>query len=501
MRERSPRLAAILALACWGALAGCNSENVPTRGELPQAKEEGSKAGEEMDGPLRRGVTPPAALARRPRVSNSTKPGLKTLPDGDLQEWRSSSVHWVESGSPIPGVKGWSAEGDLQAKLALASYGSGLSLALRVKDDVLRAASCASALARSDHVEIELIPRGRREKAPLANKMMGIHFRLGTNRLLVDVVRPRGTWRDRAISSAGVRGEGGYLLEARLPLSALTPLPDPVVKALRYRVTIHDSDAKDAAAEATLRLEGEVRLDPPLEAPEAVQKRGSIRVCLAAEEAALWGYWNGWRCAVPYIRDGVSQDDTAAQTTVKLGFSRVPEPPKIVWIRERVLFVNLPGVRRGVAALLDKRGTILSLMKLGVVGAEDPGNSRTKYSGAEHFKLPDGSWAVAVVHSYPEPARGMAGRCSGGHRVYLSVLALRFALTSTPHKPAPDPPQPPYFEEVFRVLLEDCNASVARDWSLSKDRQTIKIHSSIRPARPATVHVYRGGRYRLQGIR
>ena len=176
----------------------------------------------------------------------------------------------------------------------------------------------------------------------------------------------------------------------------------------------------------------------------------------------------------------------------------MPTPPRIVWIRERVLFVNFIGVRTGVAALLDEKDAILSVMPLGVVGAEDPGNPRVSESGTETLRLPDGTYAVAVTHAYPAKPGALGGRCAAGHRVFLSLVALRGCYKSTPEKPAPDPEFTPYLEEVFRVLLEDCETSVANDWSLSRDRRTIKVHSSLYPSRPSQVWIFRDGSYRFR---
>jgi hypothetical protein len=136
-------------------------------------------------------------------------------------------------------------------------------------------------------------------------------------------------------------------------------------------------------------------------------------------------------------------------------------------------------------------------MPLGVVGAEDPGNPRARESDAEVLTLPDGTYALAVTHAQPARPGPLGGRCAGGHRVLLSILALRGALKSTPESPAPDPPPTtPYLEEVFRAVLEDCGTSLANDWSLSRDARTIEVHSSLTPSRPAVRWVYRGGRYR-----
>jgi hypothetical protein len=367
-----------------------------------------------------------------------------------------------------------------------------VSLALEVKDERHRPAVAASAFGQADHVEVELWP-GAGPGVP------GIKLRLGTQRQLVEYVRPAEEWRAKEVSAAGVPAGSGYRVEARLPLSTLTPLSSPRVERLRYRITVFDADEDaDSKAQPTLRLEGTASLSPALEVPEAVQKRPSVRLCIASQAGAVWAYRHGWRCAVPYHDDAVARDDTQPRPQARLGFTRIPSPARIVWIRERLMFLNFIGARRGLAALLDGKETILSVMPLGVVGASDPGNPRAHDSGAEHFKLPDGSYAVAVVHSLPAVAGPLGGRCAAGHRIYVSIIALRGCLKSTPHKPAPDPPFTPFIEEVFRVQLEDCDGSVANDWSLSRDRTTIKVHSSLYPARPPVVWSYRSGRYRRE---
>lgn len=453
------------------------------------------------------------------------------LPDGDLREWEAAKVPFVEA-QRLASARRWSGANDLSARVAFASYGGGLSLALAVADDSARAAKVAAGLERSDHVLVELWPgvrpptrsaalpsigRAARDPAPtptaaLRDRALGIRFRLGTLRQLVVIEKPADeSWREAALSAFGAatgvtaaKAVPGYQLEARLPLSVLTPLPAPRIETLHYRITFFDADQGDAEAEAaepTARAEGSLRLDPVLEVPEAVQRRPSVRVCMASEPDALWGFEGGWRCSLPYVDEELVEDDGNGEksSALRLGHSILPTPPTLVWLRERVIFVNLAGVQRGLAALLDKKETILSVMRLGVVGALDPGSTWARDSDAEPLKLPDGSWAVAVTHA--EPARSAlvaGGRCAAGHRVYLSILALRGCLTSTPHQPAPepDPKHPPYLEEIFRLLLEDCEATSANDWTLSKDRSKITVHSSLYPARPPVVYRYEGGRYR-----
>jgi hypothetical protein len=451
---------------------------------------------------LQRGFTPPPERARRPRFRpEGEERGVQALPDGGLREWEAAGVQWIEARPVSPRAPGWSGADDLQAKLALASYRGGLSLALAVKDDVHVGARYAAALDRSDHVEVELWPQRRPDRSRAADRALGLHFRLGTVKQLVQLLHPEEPWREGALSAFGVATAEGYQLEARLPLSLLTPLPAPSIDVVHYRVVVHDADARDgSAAEPTLVAEGSVKLDPPMQVPEAVQRRPSMRICMAAEPDALWGYENGWRCSVPYEEESLDDNDDVV-SGLRLGHSLLVSPPTLQWIRERVVLVNIAGVQRGVMALLDKKDTILSLMHLGVVGALDPGNPLAKDSDAEPLKLPDGSFAVAVTHTTPSwRATGgrpphVGARCSVGHRIYLSIIALRGCLLSTPFAPAPEPPSPPFLEEIFRATLEDCESSVANDWSLSKDRKVIKVHSSLYPSRPAVTYAWRDGRY------
>jgi hypothetical protein len=424
---------------------------------------------------------------------------VRALPDGDLREWEAAGARWIEI-RPVPGASAHGGADDLSGRMALASYGAGLSLALQIRDESHRPARVAAALARSDHVEVELWPGGKPppSSTKLRDRAVGVRLRLGTLRGLVEVLRPLEAWRPAATSSFGAERSGGYHLEARLPLSTMTPLPSPRVERLDYRVTVHDADDEQASAVPTLRAEGSLRLDPALEVPEAVQLRPSVRACIAGEPDALWGYENGWRCSVPYVDPGVMVDDDALpQSELRLGHSVLPEPPTLVWIRERVIFVNLTGVNRAVAALFDKKDTLLSLLPLGVVGALDPGSTWARTSDAEPIRLPDGAWAVAVTHAYPAVSLVPGGRCAAGHRVFLSIIALRNCLVSTPQAPAPDPPAPPYLEEVFKVSLEDCAATSASDWELSKDHITITVRNSIEPTRSPRVYRYRMGRYHL----
>jgi len=472
--------AAVVALL---AAASCSGEQWAPLPKTSSGKSDRPASRGEV---LARGRPVTSSWARVPRFKPRTGEGLRALPDADLAEWAGAT--WLRDPVAVNGAH--RGKEDLDARLALASYGSGVSLAIEVRDDRHHPAAASSAFDTSDHVEVHLWATGQ----------PGIRFRLGSLRQLVEVLEPAEPWRGEKISAAGAAASGlegggaGYRVEARVPLMVLTPLPAPRIEELRYRVTVFDTDG-DERATPGLRFEGVVRLDPALEVPEAVQKRGSVRICVSSEVGALWAYENGWRCAVPFDDDAPGPDDTVALPGRGLGYARVPSPPRIVWIRERVLFVNFTGVRRGVAALLDGRDTILSVMPLGVVGAEDPGNPRMTDSGAEPVRLPDGTYALAVTHAYPAEPGPLGGRCAAGHRVFLSLVALRGCYRSTPQEPAPEPKHTPYLEEVFRVLLEDCEHSVANDWTMSRDRKTIRVRSSLYPERPPVVWVFRDGRY------
>ena len=482
-------LVAALGLLC--SLPACSSSSSKT----PAGKGKAKSAVPGVRGrtiklpPMRKGQTIPLAMGKRPRIKRIENLGLRALPDGELREWAEFSG-WLTA--PVV-VKGATRAGkqDLDARLGLASYPGGLSLAIKVTDDVPRHAKFASALNHSDHIVVELWPLGDRKPGPLARALLGVKLRFGTRRQLVEMVKGDKK-RLKLIAATGVAESAGYRLETKVPLASLTPLPAPRIHRLRYRVTVYDTDADRTPARATLRFEGEKKLDPPMQVPEAVQKRASVRICQAVMDDALWGYWYGWRCAVPYRRS--LRMDRKGDGEVVLAYARVADPPKAIWIHERMMFVNIPGRNVGLAALLDRRDTITSVMKMGVIGAVDPGNPLNRESGAEVLKLPDGSWAMAVVNAHQAMA-GLGGECANGHKVYLSVLALRGAYTSTPHKPAPEPTFAPYLEEILKVQLEDCEGRVANDWKVSKDRSMIRVHSSLFPTRPPTAYVFQKGRY------
>ena len=486
-------IAVALALA---SVPACNDD-----AETKQAtrKTEEAALTAPTDGPptakLMRGFRPPKQWATRPRPAAQDKAGLGVQPDGELGEWGADRVKWMVSTSGIKGAKGWSGPADLSGRLALASYSGGLSLALKVKDDVRRTATYAGALDSSDHVDLQLTPVAEGKLTRLGKRAVGLHLRLGTLRQLIQERGEPGIKRSVSPACTAVATAEGYQLEIKIPLTALAPLPGPELDKVDYRITLFDADAEGEEAKPTVRFAGRAMLDPAPRVHEAVRKRGSVRACMAGVEGALWGYHNGWRCAVPYVLPATQEEDGVRRNPLGLGLHRVPEGPRIVWIRERLFFVNLPGVERGIAALMDERKVISSIMRLGVVSAEDPGNAMSKRSGAEPFKLPDGTWAAAVTHAYPREPGPLGGRCGGTHRVYLSVLALHRAFTSTPHKPAPVPDPPPELEEILRVLLEDCHATVANDWSLGKEGQTVEVKSSLHPHRPATVYGFKNGKY------
>jgi hypothetical protein len=493
MPRSYPALLLLLALPC-----ACDDDPSAADAALPSISWKLPERGAREPGGLRKGQRVPPELGRRPRFSRRPKaPGLRCAPDGVLGEWRGAKgLRWIEA-KPIAGAKGYSGPKDQAAKLALASYAGGISLVVSVSDDVHLPAKAAGAFGYADAVELELWPQRPKGETP---KTVGVHLWLGSFKQLARFDRPKESWREGATQAFGSEIGGGWQIEARLSIGVLTPLPAPKVERLRYRITIHDRDAKGASV-PTLRAEGTLKLDPALEVPEAVQRRGSVRLCMAdLPNRALWGYRRGWRCSIPYRPHRQAEDDTAPTPGLRFSHARLPKPPMMRFLRERVLLMNYPELRRGVAGLIDMDKDLVSLLRLGIIGAQDPGNPRTRTSDAEPVRLPDGTWAIAVTHAYPvrdveqrseqaeAPPLGL--RCAGGHRVYLSIIAVRGAPHVTPHKHVPKPDPPPRLTEALRVLLEDCERSRAYDWSISRDRKRVVIRDSVFPQRAAQVFVY-----------
>lgn len=498
-------LAALLVLLSTG-LACSGDGGGATSGPLPQI--DWTIGGRKRSEGLQKGRRVPPELAQRPRFSRRPKPpGLRCNPDGVLAEWRQvKDLKWLEDAAVVPGAKHYRGPKDLSAKLAIVSYSGGLSLAVITSDDVHLPAKAPGSFGQTDGVEVELWPLGPAGDEASKNPAIGVHFWLGSFKQLVRFDRPDETWRQAATHAFGAEIGQGWQVEARLPLSALTPLPVPKVERLRYRVTVHDAD-KAGEAEPTLRFSGELSLSPALEVPEGVQRRLSTRICMAdLPSRALWGFQRGWRCSIPYRPWRQTSDDRVVPADVRFSHSRMPEPPKLRYLKERLLLINHPGLGRGVAGLVSEDKELLSLLDLGIVGAADPGNPLTRSSDAEPLRLPDGTWAVAVTHAYPtRPARAagakvppFGARCVKGHRVYLSIIAAVGAPHSTPDKHIPKPDPPPHLQEVLRILLEDCERSQAFDWSISKDRRTVRVHNSIFPSRPARVYRFEKGTYRLE---
>ncbi|MCK5799881.1 MAG: hypothetical protein KAI47_21975 [Deltaproteobacteria bacterium] len=499
----------LVALSLALILGGCHDEDPSGNTSLPTIEWTTGAPSTSGNEGLHHGHRVPNALARVPRFSRRQRPpGLRCAPDGDLNEWRkSSAAHWIEA-TPIPQAKGYNDASDQSAQIALVSYGGGLSIALKVRDDIHLPAKGPSAFGSSDGVEVALWPLGANEPSTSAsdksaNDLIGVRLFLGSLNRLVRYDRPKEAWRETATQSFGQAVPGGWHIEARLPLSTLTPLRTPEVTHLRYRVTVYDSDTAGEAT-PTLRAAGTITLTPPLAVPEAVRRRGSIRICMADRPGdALWSYRNGWRCALPYTPRRQPQDDTAPPPRRRLTYARLPSPPLLRYLRERLLLVNYPGLQRSVAGILDMDKRLVSLLRLGVVGGQDPGNALTRSSDAESLRLPDGTWAVAVTHAYPARASAPAtrdggaraappfsARCAQGHRVLLSILALRGAPHCTPQEHVPKPDPPPQLEEVLRVVLDDCATTQTYDWSISRDRKTVKVRDSLAPHRPAQIFTY-----------
>lgn len=450
-----------------------------------------------QEGELLRGRRAPGSLAQRPHFERPTEGGLRCNADGSLAEWRGAS--WIEKATPL-GAMGASPAAQLKARLALASYSGGLSLAISAKDASHVPAKAAGMFGQADAVLVELTPAELPKE--MHASLFGVRFWLGTFRRLVHFEKPSQRWRDAAVGSFGAEVPGGWQLEARIPLSTLTPLPEPRVKRWRYRVTVYDAGAAQKKAAPALRFAGELAFDPVPEVHEAVRRRLSVRSCMAAHPGkAVWGFRNGWRCSVPYETRRVFEDDAlpGKEKRIALSHARMPDPPVLRFLRERVVLLNYPGLGRGLAALVRADKTLVSLLDLGVVGARSPGNALTKHSDAESLRLPDGTWAFSVVHAYPEQpatASPLGARCEGGQRVFLSIVAVRGAPHVTPHKAVPEPDPPPILEEVLRVQLAGCKDRVARRWRISRDAGEVKVFDSLYPRKAPRRYAYQQGRYR-----
>ncbi|MBW2731145.1 MAG: hypothetical protein JRH20_02060 [Deltaproteobacteria bacterium] len=464
---------------------------------LPKVEWKIPASGLPREGDLARSRRPLEHLARRPHFKRPVQGGVRCNADGSLGEWQ--SLRWFEK--PVR-LRADSNTEDLSARMAVASYSGGLSLALVARDDSHVPAKALGMFGRTDAVEIVLtpavVPKG------MDASLLGVRFWLGTFRTLVRFDKPSQRWRDAAVASFGAETPQGWQLEARIPLSTLTPLPAPRVARWRYRVTLHDADGNEKSAHPSLRFEGEIRFDSVPEVHEAVRRRLSIRACMAAfPQRALWGFHNGWRCSVPYERRRFLSDDAAPGPleSVALSHARMPTPPVLRYLRERVVLLNFPGLGRGLAALVKGDKTLISLLDVGIVGARSPGNGQTKESNAKSWRLPDGTWAFSVVHAFPEQpalARPLGGRCEDGRRVFLSIIAVRGAPHVTPHKVVPEPNPPPELEEVLRVQIAGCEDRVARRWRMSADAREVRIYDSLRPSSSPGLYVYDRGIYRRQ---
>ncbi len=439
----------------------------------------------------------PAAWAKAPRFRpvKDAEHSLRVLPDGNLSEWKRSDIHWEKHFKALPSARHYQGPKDLSARFAWASYRRGISFSIIVDDDRHLYTSVPSKFDVADHIDIELWPGQLPKNRSVLKKLLGFRFRVGSSNQLIEALRPPEAWRAQLISSVGVSHPKGYQIEARIPLSAFTPLLSNEVVKLYFTITIHDIDDNQDRAEPTLRFSGAIDLDPPLRVPEAVDQRFSVRMCMAAFKSAFWSYKHGWRCGVPYRRAAVIEDDSLEDQELDLGHPRLIETPTIVWIREKIAMLNFPGVDRGIIGLFDKQDALLSMLKMGVIGSTDPGNPKVKKSDAEVFKLPDGTFALAVIHTIKRRKNEVEGSCAEGNQVYLSIIALRGAID--PHRKVAKRvgESHPFLEEVFRTLLEDCVTSVSNGWSLSSDRRTIRVYSRLEPTHEPTLWRFKNGRY------
>jgi hypothetical protein len=255
-------------------------------------------------------------------------------------------------------------------------------------------------------------------------------------------------------------------------------------------VVLFDADpaaVKNSPAKKLAAQRHELNFVPALEVPLPVQQRVSARICHGAFDNAFWSYDNGWRCSLAEEKTTIAGDDTASRLPF-LAHIRIPEPPRIPTIAERLVVFNFLGGFRGGLALVDPKEKIYSILHLGVVGRSDPGNARVKLAEVKPFKLPDGDWAVRLVHSYFPPRVA----CASAPETFLSIVALR---DTTIGKPIARTSQP-YLEEIFRHPLNSCNTLDAWDWQLRSAGKRIDMRSLLKPSTGNRRFDYDKGRYR-----
>ena len=123
---------------------------------------------------------------------------------------------------------------------------------------------------------------------PLIKATVGVRLRLGTRRRLVEFSRLVEAWRNKATGVEAIDIPGGYRVEARLPLSILTPLLAPKVGKIRYRVTVFDAHSGDARSQAVLRFEGVATLNAPMSVSLRNALSASVDQSLQAKSVATY---------------------------------------------------------------------------------------------------------------------------------------------------------------------------------------------------------------------
>lgn len=418
-----------------------------------------------------RGMTPkPGWAAAPPEARNPpSNPGLRCNTDGKLDEWQSAKWLPLSGGSERPDAGRW----------AYASYGRGLCVVVFVRDSSPKPATVVAALPKSDYVEVSVQISGGVRKAPL-------RLQVGSERKLVNFVASQDRWRESLVSANGVAAEGGYVVEVRLPLSALTPVRSQTIERATLSVSLFDGDTTRARSKKVAAQSVEANFSPVLEVPLRIQQRVSSRICHGGFNNAVWSYDNGWRCSLVNPPTTIVEDDMQ-QGSLSLAHIRVPEAPKIPLIAQRLVAFNFLGGGRGGLALVDPKETIYSIVHLGVVGRSDPGNERVKTAEARPFKLPDGDWAVEVVHSFLPGTQG----CSSAPETFLSIVALRRTTVGEPAAATP-----PYLEEIFRHPLNSCNTLDAWGWQIFPGDRRIQMNSILKPSARKRLFGYKEGRYR-----
>ena len=387
-------------------------------------------------------------------------------------------------------AQGGAAERDDLAELSVASYPLGLCLAFRV----VPRGTVVNKSPSIVRYRIKLQPivdarwqvRWRRLPAEIQS-LVGYTLEVDASGASTRIdTRPGDSESSRPAARIAL-GDYGRQLEIRLPTRSLAPLPSPLVEKLRYSVVAFAGSDQRPVWQAA----GIWRLRPRLRVADAARRRAALRACFAAEPTALWGYEHGWRCSVPHRQARLSSDDGEDAPAIVLSHAVAPDPPRLKWIRERVVLVDLPGPKRGIAALFGRADRLMSLLQLGSLGSHRP---KGDLATPRPLRLPDGSWALRVEYFGGRASARM--RASASPWVYSAIVRVHGAAHAPSLRGVRSNSQPE-LREVFRTVVRDAVGLSRRRVVLSRDKRRIKVYDQLNPLRPPWIYEFRGGRYRV----